>query len=444
MKLTKAIFGLPLCWALLLNAEGSVSPRFTLDLSYSALGEVFEPVVEVSAISNPFLVRLFPYVADTDGDGLPDDWERLVGLDPLVSNRGKDTDGDGRSDLDEYNAGLHPLIVEDYTKSISESTALRVDTGAYPFGYTSDRDGDGLPDWWEAAYGLQPLVADANLDFDGDGVSNLDEYLRGSLPHINDTLNEVSTLSDCFSVDTAGRGLDSDKDGLPDAWEIQFGLNPQLANDAHWDTDGDGRTNLQEYNAGTHPIVAEHWQASIATSNSPFTVDTRILYAGGQPSIGDTFAVSVVSGRFICDTGGLYYDWDGDGIPNWWEARFSKDKLSLEADADLDGDGHNNRAEFIIYSDPIDAASKFQLGLRTADTVTLFATDTQPQQPVLELFWQSVKGRLYTIQTKRDLKTAWEDDPVDVIEGTGEEISVQLPQTDTRRFYRVIIDLKQP
>jgi hypothetical protein len=40
-----------------------------------------------------------------------------------------------------------------------------------------------MPDAWESAYGLNPASpADAPLDLDGDGVSNLDEYLAGTNP----------------------------------------------------------------------------------------------------------------------------------------------------------------------------------------------------------------------------------------------------------------------
>jgi PKD repeat protein len=46
-----------------------------------------------------------------------------------------------------------------------------------------DDDGDGMPDAWERLYvGLDPLVDDAGLDADGDGLSNLEEYLAGSEP----------------------------------------------------------------------------------------------------------------------------------------------------------------------------------------------------------------------------------------------------------------------
>ena len=45
---------------------------------------------------------------------------------------------------------------------------------------------------------------------------------------------------------------DDDNDGMPDAWEIQYGLNP-LVNDADGDLDGDGFNNLKEYQEGTLP-----------------------------------------------------------------------------------------------------------------------------------------------------------------------------------------------
>jgi hypothetical protein len=49
--------------------------------------------------------------------------------------------------------------------------------------------------------------------------------------------------------------LDSDQDGLPDAWEIAHGLNPRDPKDAALDSDGDGYSNLEEYLNGTDPRV---------------------------------------------------------------------------------------------------------------------------------------------------------------------------------------------
>jgi hypothetical protein len=47
--------------------------------------------------------------------------------------------------------------------------------------------------------------------------------------------------------------IDSDRDGLPDSWEIAHGLNPTNSADANLDSDGDQMTNAQEYIAGTDP-----------------------------------------------------------------------------------------------------------------------------------------------------------------------------------------------
>lgn len=47
---------------------------------------------------------------------------------------------------------------------------------------------------------------------------------------------------------------DTDNDGIPDGWELSFGLNPEL-NDAALDYDSDGYNNLQEYINGTHPAA---------------------------------------------------------------------------------------------------------------------------------------------------------------------------------------------
>ena len=50
---------------------------------------------------------------------------------------------------------------------------------------------------------------------------------------------------------------DRDGDGLPDAWEIAHGLNPDLPADAARDADGDRMSNLAEYQAGTDPQDAQ-------------------------------------------------------------------------------------------------------------------------------------------------------------------------------------------
>ena len=58
-----------------------------------------------------------------------------------------------------------------------------------------------------------------------------------------------------FNRLSGGGGGDSDKDGIPDAWETAHALNPSV-DDAGLDPDGDGMSNLLEYLASTDPRSA--------------------------------------------------------------------------------------------------------------------------------------------------------------------------------------------
>ncbi|MCB1094721.1 MAG: CHRD domain-containing protein [Verrucomicrobiae bacterium] len=102
-------------------------------------------------------------------------------------------------------------------------------------GPDNDSDGDGLPNSFEEAFAfLDPNnAADAALDQDNDGLSNLAEFELGT---------------DLEKPDTDGDGL---KDGEEVA--VAIGSNP-----ANADTDGDGLTDGDEVNQyGTSPVLAD-------------------------------------------------------------------------------------------------------------------------------------------------------------------------------------------
>lgn len=75
--------------------------------------------------------------------------------------------------------------------------------------------------------------------------------------------NKVANNSLTFSINLF---VDSDGDGMSDAWELAHGLNPTDTTDAAGDLDGDGLSNLAEYLAGTNPNDASSFLriASIA------------------------------------------------------------------------------------------------------------------------------------------------------------------------------------
>ena len=128
-------------------------------------------------------------------------------------------------------------IVFDYLKLEADPTAL------------ADSDGDGMPRWFEELYGFSDATAaDASLDADGDGRSNLAEFLAGTNPTDLDSDNDGLTDSQEASLGTNPLNPDTDGDGLTDGTET--GSNPLLA-----DTDGD-----------THPDNIELEQASNPTS----------------------------------------------------------------------------------------------------------------------------------------------------------------------------------
>lgn len=391
-------------------AADAVSSQFSLDLHYesSATGFPDGEVTEVWGDSARWSLLTTTLAVDCDGDGLPDVWECFYGLDERHANAADDPDGDGWTNLQEYNAGTNPVVADNLLASVA----------------TSGR--------W---------VADTWIDSTAGGVW---------------TLVEMWALSEAFTADTVGREPDSDGDGLPDKWERLYGLDEKVA-DAHLDLDCDGRTNLQEYNAGTNPMIADDWTKAEAVTDNPFVTDTRVYYTGGNPDFDEAFAVIRVSDGFICDTGGLYYDWDGDGIPNWWEKRFSRDgsKTGLDAGSDDDNDGMPNLNEFIAYTDPTDAKSKFVIGLEPIRVkpviveqtplklMAFLASTNDAEVPRFKLVWQSVKGRIYGVFACSDLANGWDSSPVATIEGTGEEVEYVPSVGCAAMYFKVSVKLSE-
>ncbi len=128
-----------------------------------------------------------------------------------------------------------------------------------------DADRDGMDDGWERYYGIDPTRDDRAEDADGDGLSNIIEFVLWTDPTVSD----------------------SDGDGLSDATEHRLGLDP-LTFTYPTDDDEDGRTQIEELQSGTDPndFFDGHVPA-LAVISEPGDPDGRLVVKvsrpGGEP-----------------------------------------------------------------------------------------------------------------------------------------------------------------
>ena len=140
-------------------------------------------------------------LTDTDSDGAPDTCDDACVALGMAADT--DDDNDGISDI----ADAYPLVaIGELTDTDSDGAPDTCDDACVALGMAADTDddNDGISDELEVANGLDPLnSADAILDADNDGVSNIDEAIAGSDISIDDQPPVfTSSISDIEVIST--------------------------------------------------------------------------------------------------------------------------------------------------------------------------------------------------------------------------------------------------
>ena len=145
-------------------------------------------------------------LADRDGDGMPNRWERRHGLNPLVANARRDRDRDGLVNIAEFRR---------HTRPVDEDT----DNDGHD-------DGDEVKDGFRSTFVLDANTDDDRLldgdeDADHDGIDNEDEDDVREACRADDDDRDGDHVDDEDEneLGLSARDSDSDDDGLSDGDE---------------------------------------------------------------------------------------------------------------------------------------------------------------------------------------------------------------------------------
>lgn len=125
-------------------------------------------------------------------------------------------------------------------------------------------------------------------------------------------------------------------------------------------------------------------------------------------------------------------DTDGDGIADAWERQnFTNNLTVADATSDFDGDGFSDRAEYLVDTNPTDAADVLRITAFSQVLGTFGASDN--------ISWSSKATRFYRVQKQNSFPGGeWQDSGLGLITPDGASTTRLLTDSyTTNRFYRV-------
>ncbi|MFW9992179.1 MAG: hypothetical protein ACFFD4_09050 [Candidatus Odinarchaeota archaeon] len=201
-----------------------------------------------------------PLDGDTDDDGLIDGYEGMLKSNSNHTWRlNPDTDGDGLGDLQEVLLGTDGRNIDTDRDGVTDGDEFFI-YGTNPFLNDTDYDNllDGEELWY---YHTNPFLKDSDID----GISDYDEaWIYMTDPMDEDSDNDFLTdYEEIFIHYTDPFEKDTDGDGLYDGEEVDgilffdpvTGTNITLLTDpTKWDTDNDSLTTIDQFGHMSMPM----------------------------------------------------------------------------------------------------------------------------------------------------------------------------------------------
>ncbi len=221
-----------------------------------------------------------------------------------------------------------------------------------------DMDHDGLADWWEMLLVDADAMDDVDkiehllprMDFDGDGISNEDEYRLASNPADRDSTPPLVQFAVPCQTVRESMGVVS----VP----VQIEVKPVPEKEVMVlvQADGGSAEAGEDYEFSEQTVVFSSMQTNAvvmvmvksdwsSTPEAQEDICLKLTVVKGPVLTGGN-NVHVIYINDYCD------DTDGDGMPDWWETKYFGSATDGDPFADPDGDGWDNLREYKRGGDP--------------------------------------------------------------------------------------------